>query len=320
MLLVDVAPTASKVAAGAKDAADKGVDAAAQELSILAQVFSKEQIAHYIFVGIRIAVLLLIIFVCWRIIRFALHRFMKKQTVRAGRGATREMTTMGHLFDSILSYTMLFFAIVGMMSIVGFDMRGLVASAGIAGVLVAFVSQSIIKDWVNGLFIILEHQHQVGEWVRIGTYEGEVLSVGIRSTVVRTWKNETIYIPNGSITQVVNLSKVPQRGVLDIGVGYEASNQKARAVLQEVCDRLNQECREALAEPIAILGIQDLGANAVVWRVAFTATDQGHFGVLRRLRAEMKDALDSAGISIPYPQLTVHHEGPLPAKENDDAH
>ncbi len=308
----------SGVVDGAKDAASAGADAAAEEIGMFAQYFTAERLMGYAGIGIRILVLIIVLIITWRVTRYMLRRVMARQQRRADAGGRAQLSTASHLMESILGYLMLFLGIIGVLSIFGFDMRGLVASAGVAGLIIAFVSQSIIKDWVSGLFIIIEHQHNVGDWVRIGNYEGEVLTVGMRSTVIRTWENETIYIPNGTIAEVINLSKAPQRGILDLSIAPDEDSAQVVTVLESVADSLNECNEDVIAEPISLLGIQRLERDAVVWRLTFTAHDQCHFRIMRELRREVKEALEQANIEMPYPLITLRDAAER--KEAEDAH
>lgn len=301
----DIAAKTDDVLEGAKEAASAGADAAAQEVGFFAQYFTGDRLMSYAGIGIRIVVLVIFLTITWRVLRYLLRGVMGRQKRRAGVGGRAQISTASHLMESILGYLMIFLGIIGVLSILGFDMRGLVASAGVAGLLIAFVSQSIIKDWVSGLFILVEHQHNVGDWVRIGGYEGEVVTVGMRSTVIRTWQNETIYIPNGTIAEVINLSKAPQRGVLDLSIAPDAPSAEVTTVLEAVAARMNERYKDVIAEEISVLGIERLERDAVIWRLTFTAHDQCHFAVMRDLRREVKDALAQANIEMPYPLITL---------------
>lgn len=303
---------------GAKDAATAGADAAAKEIGFFAQYVTPDRIMGYAGVGLRILVLVLILIISWRVSRYLLRRVMSRQARRAGAAGKAQLSTAGHLLESILGYLMLFLGIIGVLSIFGFDMRGLVASAGVAGLIIAFVSQSIVKDWVSGLFIIVEHQHTVGDWVRISGYEGEVLSVGMRSTVIRTWENETVYIPNGTIAEVVNLSKAPQRGTLDLSIAPDEDAQAVVAVLESVAANLNECYKDLLDEAITLLGIQRLERDAVVWQLTFTAHNQSHFRILRHLRLDAKEALEKANIEMPYPLMTLRDAAERKESKNAD--
>lgn len=259
----------------------------------------------YITGGIRILVLVLVLFVSWRVLRYLLRRVMGRQRARVGLQGRTQLNTAGHLMESLLGYMMVAFGVVGFLSIIGFDMRGLLASAGLAGVLIAFVSQSVIKDWVSGLFILMEHQQDVGDWVKIGAYEGEVRSVGMRTITLKTFNNEIIYIPNGTIAEVVNYSKLPSRDIIDIGLDYQADPQQVRAIFESRLAQFNTAHQGQIADPATLLGVVALADSAVVWRLTYTAYDRGHFALSRELREALWQDFTRAAISIPYPQIEL---------------
>lgn len=301
----------------AKVAADVGVKTAEKELSMFSRLISPEKLSSYLIGAIRVAVLIILLYVLWRICGYFIRRLMSKKTKHRNDETTRELTTAGHLLESILGYVMIFLGIMGVLSVFGFDMRGVVASAGVAGIMVAFISQSIIKDWINGLFILAERQYEVGQWVQLNEYRGEVIKVGMRSTTIRTWNNEIVYIPNGTIQVVVNLSKEPQRGILDLSVTYDTLNGEVEKVLHSLCSRMNVRYRHLLVEEINILGVQNLGNEGVIWRLTFTALDLEHVTILRDMRREVKEAFDLAGIKIPYPCITIYQGGGDIANETE---
>lgn len=289
----------------AKEAVDVGAQAAATQLHIMTEFFTPERLMAYIIGGIRFLVMVLFLFVTWRILRYLLRRVMRRQRAKAGAGARTQLYTAGHLLESVLGYVMVAFGIIGFLSIIGFDMRGLVASAGVAGVLIAFISQSVIKDWVSGLFILIERQHEVGDWVKIGHYEGEVKTVGMRTTVLHTYDNEVVFIPNGAISEVINYSKLPARGTIDLGLDYEADPKLVAAVFERTLAAFNRDHAAQLAEPAQVLGVVDLADSAVIWRLTYTAHDRAHFALSRKLRESLWQAFRAADIAIPYPQIEL---------------
>lgn len=302
----------------AKEAASAGADAAKDQLGIMAHFFTPDRLSLYLLNGIRILVLLVIVGLIWRVGGFLIRRLLRNKQRAASAAGGVQLSTAGHLIESVFNYFMLFIALVGVLGIIGVDIRGMVAGAGIAGVLIAFVSQSIIKDWVSGLFTLIERHYDVGDWVKLADFEGEVLSVGMRSTTIRTAYGETVFIPNGMVDAVVNYSKYPSVVLFDIPLPYECDNLTARQALTEACDRFNNEAEpgEDLYSPAALLGVNAFEASAVMWRISFTSTYLAHWVHTRQLRAILKEILDDRGIGIPYDQLVIHQEPAEPPEES----
>lgn len=105
---------------------------------------------------------------------------------------------------NIIIYAIILFIVLGLF---GADIRPILAGAGIIGLAVGFGAQSLVKDFVSGLFILVENQYGIGDKVKIGSFEGNVIRITMRSTVLRDEKGETYYISNGSIKNVINMSQ-----------------------------------------------------------------------------------------------------------------
>ncbi|MFM9413983.1 mechanosensitive ion channel family protein [Peptococcus simiae] len=291
----------------AKEAASAGADAAVDQLNFVAQFFTADRLGAYALNGIRIFILLLVVFVIWRIGRFFIRRIMRQQRRGASAAGGVQLTTAGHLIESIFNYFMIFISIMGILSIIGFDIRGLVASAGLAGVLIAFVSQSIIKDWVSGLFTLIERNYDVGDRILAAGHEGEVLSIGMRSTVLRTDYGETVYIPNGLIDVVVNFSKYPNIVFLDVPVSCNYRNAEVRAALEAVCETFNAyvQPNENLYSPAEVLDIAAFEPGRALWRLTFASGNLSHWTHGRQLRVMIKDEFDRRGLTLAYDQMVI---------------
>lgn len=115
--------------------------------------------------------------------------------------------TLGHIIVSIgniLIYAIILFMVVNLF---GVDIRPILAGAGVIGLAIGFGAQSLVKDFVSGLFILIENQYDIGDKVKIGKSEGNVIRITMRSTVLRDEEGKTYYISNGSIKNVINMSQ-----------------------------------------------------------------------------------------------------------------
>ena len=261
----------------------------------------------------RILVVLILTLVAYRVVRFLVDRMFRRQEARLDSEAARKMRTVATMSRNLTFYAFLFVAGIAILSILGFDMKGLAASAGVMGVMVAFISQSIIKDWICGIFIIVDHQYNVGDVVGLGGVVGRVRSVTIRTTIVETADGKVVYVPNGGIGEIVNYSRHPQLHALDVGVSYDADIDRVLGVLTGVAERLNERFADTLSQPITVQGVQELAASSVNYRLAFHCPAWEEFPVLRALNEECKRALDAAGIDIPYNTMTI-----VGGKEDND--
>ena len=115
--------------------------------------------------------------------------------------------TLGHVIMSvgnIVIYAVILFMVL---SLFGVDIRPILTGAGVIGLAIGFGSQALVKDFVSGLFVLLENQYGIGDKVKIGSFEGKVIRISMRSTVLRNEEGKTYYISNGSIKDVTNMSQ-----------------------------------------------------------------------------------------------------------------
>ena len=190
------------------------------------------------------------------------------------------------------------------------DLAPLIAGAGIGGLALGFGAQSIVKDFLSGLFMLIEDQYGVGDIVDVGSALGTVEKVSLRSTTIRDVKGTVWHVPNGAISRVGNFSQLWSRALLDVEVAYDTDLDLARDVIQSVGDSLWADKEwggDELMERPEIWGVQELGASAVALRLVVKTEPSKQWAVERELRLRLKVAFDEAGIEIPFPQQTVWH-------------
>ena len=217
----------------------------------------------------------------------------------------KRLDTLRKLFKSIVSYVLYFIAILTCLDMVGIKVTTILAGAGILSLAVAFGAQSIVQDLMSGLFIILQNQDAVGEYVKIGSTLGKVEEIGMKTTKISTYNGEIMVIPNGKISEVVNYSRRPQRANVDVGIAYEEDLDKAIHVLEKACQSVNAQYGPILDEQAHVLGVVELADSAVTVRLTFTALDWQQAVVERALRKQVKDTLDAQGVEIAYPKLQL---------------
>ena len=221
--------------------------------------------------------------------------------------SSQRTRTLGAVLRSIMS--MVIYGMAVMMSLGEFDVNlgPLIAGAGIVGVAIGFGAQSLVKDFLSGVFMLLEDQYGVGDVVDLGDMVGVVEEVNLRTTQVRDIRGTLWHIPNGEIRRVANLSQDWGQVVLDIEVAYDTDIKAAMAVIKEVADEVwRQQLPNAtiIVEP-TMAGVQRLGESSIAIRLMARTEPGEQFATARELRGRLKEALDEAGIEIPFPQRTV---------------
>ena len=212
--------------------------------------------------------------------------------------------TIGSVLRSVA--TLVVFTVAGAMVLaeLGFDLGPVVASAGIVGVAVGFGAQNLIKDFLNGMFMILEDQYGVGDVIDAGEATGTVEAVGLRVTRLRDVAGTVWHIRNGEIVRVGNKSQGWARALVDLPVSLEADIPRVRDVVQAAADELtaDEDWKDKLLEPPEVWGLEDLGSAGLVIRLVVKTAPLEQWGVARELRQRVKAAFDREGIHIAVPQ------------------
>lgn len=214
----------------------------------------------------------------------------------------KKANTIGALLKSIVRYSVYFIGITTMLSSLFGNISWAFASVG--GVAVGLGAQNFVKDLINGLFILVEDQFAVGDFVTIQNSQGIVEAIGLRTTELRDFSGDVHIIPNGMIQLVTNHSKGNMRVLVDIEVAYEEDIENAISIINGVCKNYNEK-NENITTPTKVLGVMSLNPSGVTIRVVGEAKPMTQWEAERELRKEIKVKLDKAGIEIPYPKTQI---------------
>ncbi|WP_082234335.1 mechanosensitive ion channel family protein [Halobacillus massiliensis] len=233
----------------------------------------------------------------------ALTKMGKQRKLSEGRTKTLEKLSV-----NIFSYALIFIAIIMILGAININIGPLLAGAGIIGLAIGFGAQGLVSDIVTGFFILLERQVEVDDYVTTAGYDGIVEEVGIRTTKIRSFDGTLNYVPNRYIEGVSNHSRGNMQALVDIGIAYDENIDEAMVVLKGVADQFRTDPR--FVEGPDVLGVQSLGESDVVIRILGKTKNMEQWGVERDLRKALKEALEKAGIEIPYPhQVFVSKTG-----------
>jgi moderate conductance mechanosensitive channel len=231
------------------------------------------------------------------------------QSLDPARAAMRT-ETLGNVLRSVASlviWTVAVFVAVGSLRTIALELGPLIAGAGIVGVALGFGSQSLVKDFLTGIFMLLEDQYGVGDIVDVGPATGVVEGITLRTTRLRDVEGVLWHVPNGEITRVGNLSQQWSRSLLDIPVAYSTDIDQAIDIIKRTADVLwkDPEWRGLVLEEPDVWGIEEFADSAIVIRVVLKVVPAQQWAVSRELRMRIKAAFDDAGIEIPFAQRTV---------------
>jgi small-conductance mechanosensitive channel len=269
---------------------------------------------------IRVVVIFVVAWIAVRIARVLVNRFVEHTTggvqkiASLGSGIafvdTHPMSeirrvqrarTVGAVLRSIVSILIWSIAVLTALDELGVNLAPLIAGAGIAGIALGFGAQSLVKDFVTGLFMLLEDQYGVGDVIDTGVATGTVEGVSLRTTRLRDVDGIVWHVPNGAIVRIGNKSQQWSRALVDVAIGYDADVTAATTVIRETALAVWRDpefSTAILSEPL-VLGVEALAPGQVIVRVTLRTRAQEQFGVERALRERIKAALDDAGIPAP---------------------
>jgi small conductance mechanosensitive channel len=233
--------------------------------------------------------------------------------------AAARAETLGVVLRSVASFVIWMIAFTTILGELGISLGPLIAGAGLAGVALGFGAQSLVKDFLAGIFILVEDQYGVGDIVDVGDATGTVEAVSLRTTRIRDVNGTVWHVPNGQILRVANKSQQWARALLDLAVAHGSDLALAERVIKETADGVWRDpawAGQVLEEP-EVWGVEDLGPGGITIRLVVKTLPARQFAVLRELRGRLKVALDEAGIELPStPGSVVAADAPrrAPAK------
>lgn len=223
--------------------------------------------------------------------------------LRPGNNERRKQRalTMGSLLKSISTGLILAVVIVMVLAQLSVNIAPIIASAGIIGVAFGFGAQNLVKDFLAGIFMILEDQYGVGDVVDLGEATGVVEAVGLRVTRLRDVNGTVWYVRNGEVLRVGNQSQNWARTVLDITVGYEADLDQVQTILQEEATAMFEDAKfhDVIIEAPEVWGVERFDKDGAVVRVVLKTAPLEQWQVARAMRQRIKSRFDTAGIRIP---------------------
>ncbi|HZH29082.1 MAG TPA: mechanosensitive ion channel domain-containing protein [Azospirillaceae bacterium] len=251
--------------------------------------------------------------VVWEVVSGLIERYLSGST-RDGRRVERSarMRTLLPLVRNALMIVLVTFASLIVLSELGVNIAPLLAGAGVIGLAIGFGSQTLVKDVITGLFILIEDTIAVGDVVDVGGgHSGVVEALSIRAIRLRDVRGGVHTIPFSEVRTVLNMTKEFSYAVIDASVDYGSDIDRVAEVLKGVGNELQSDPAFAgsVVEPIEILGIDRFEESAVVVRGRIKTRPGKQWAVGREFNRRMKQAFDAVGISIPFPQRTVHVKG-----------
>ncbi|MDR1651694.1 MAG: mechanosensitive ion channel family protein [Synergistaceae bacterium] len=190
-----------------------------------------------------------------------------------------------------------------------FDPRPFLAGIGVVGLGLTLAAQNILRDFINGLFIVFEDQFNVGESVSIGSYSGTVESFSMRVTRLRRFDGSLVIIPNGSISVIQNSTKDFSKANVEVGVAYDSNIRDVMEILKECAEKASECLPGVVVDDPEVYGVVAFRDNDVMLRVLTKTYPGEQWKFERQLRTIILERFSEEGIDIPFPQVVVHPSG-----------
>ncbi len=232
----------------------------------------------------------------------------KGMTSVRGRSLTQGMraqqiNTLAGVINSIGTFVILFVALLEVLKYIGLDLAPLLASAGIAGLAIGFGAQTLVKDFINGFFVLLEDQYNIGDKVQLAGVKGTVEDMTLRRTVLRDDDGTVHIIPNSQLLIVSNMTRDWAQLTLKVSVAYSESTDKVVNILEQIGNEIRHDPNfaEDIVADIQVPGIDRIGNGEAEYLVIIKTRPNKQYPVSREMRRRIKEAFEKNGIKAGAP-------------------
>lgn len=274
--------------------------------------FNPEVLSHNIFVVVAFRVLFLVIFI--QIIN-TVFKFLENKTASKIKNVKQEKQfhTLMATLRSIVNIVISVLFVLEILPKFGIDIRPVLTAAGVLGVAVGFGSKQLVEDIISGIFLIIQGEILVGDYVEIDGNAGTVENLNLKRVAIRDVEGKVYYIRNGMINMVINHTRDFAYAVNSIGVAYKEDIDR---VINVITNDVNEELRNGIyskdiLDNIEMLGVESFGDSAIELKFRVKTKTLKHWAVKRELNRIIKNQFDKHEIEIPFPQRVLHIEKEL---------
>jgi moderate conductance mechanosensitive channel len=272
-------------------------------------------------VGLRVVLVAVIALVAFLVARTAINvgvrHLIDRSAAQAGgelippAELERRVTTIGRLLVRVAGGVLGVIATLMILNLFGIDIGPAVAGLGVVGIAVGFGAQALVRDWLAGIFIVLENQYSQGDVVRIAGVDGVVEDFSLRRTVLRDLDGTVHSVPNGQITVASNMTRLWARVNLDVGVAYDTDIDRAVDIINRVGAELHGDAEwgARMLEAPTVVRVNSLADSAVTLKVLGQVKAAEQWAVAGELRKRILAAFGREGIEIPYPHQVIVTRG-----------
>ena len=236
-----------------------------------------------------------------RIIKFVIDKVSKNKYV------DKKKKTIISLIKNILKYLVYIFVILSILSVYGVDTSGIIASLGVAGLVIGLALQDIIADFVAGIFILFDDQYIIGDVVEINGFKGEVIGFGLMSTKIKNANGDVLILSNSSFKEVINYSRTNNNLVITLDVAYDTDIDKLEKILKSLEDDVKK--MENVVGEYKLLGINEFSSSSIKYLVCIECKANCQYQIKRDYFKLVKSVFDKNKIEIPYNKLDINVMG-----------
>lgn len=262
--------------------------------------------------GARVIIIVLVIFIgmriLGRILEPAIRRMVTQQMVDQPETEVEErIETLTHVIYRTAWVVAVVAGLITVLPEFGINASALLAGAGLVGLAVGFGAQSLVKDIIGGIFILVENQFGKGDIVELNGMIGQVEDISLRRTVIRDLDGTVHSIPNGVPETTSNLTQTFSRLNMQLGVSYSEDLDHVYEVINRTGREMAEDpvWRDKILSPPSVLGLDEFGDSAITIRVLGDTIALEQWAISREFRKRIKKAFDDEGIEIPYPHRTL---------------
>jgi len=262
--------------------------------------------------ALQIALIVVIVLIIMAIAKRLINRMVATKLHRIREESPEELEkrqkTISAVMIQVVSFVVWLIAFVMILSVFGINIGPLIAAIGVVGLALGFAAQNIIRDYLNGVFIVMEDWFRIDEVVTIAGTTGLVVDLNLRRTTLRDLNGTMHVIPNSKVDMASNMAREWARINLNIGIAYKESINDVWALLDKICAELKEDLEwgpKMLTTP-AVVRVDNLGDSAVELKILGDTKPGQQAGLMGELRKRIKNRFDEEGIEIPWPHSLVY--------------
>ncbi len=227
--------------------------------------------------------------------------------ISKSRFADKKKVTIISLIRNIIKYIIMIFIVLAILNVYGVDTSGVIASLGVAGVIIGLAFQDIVSDLLAGMFILFDNQFALGDIVTIDGFKGEVIGLGLMSTKIKSATGDVKILPNSSFRTVINHSMNDTTLFINVDVSYDTNIELLEKVLKEMEEDTLKI--KGVTGDYQLLGINEFSTSSIKYLVSFKAKYNLQLQAKRDFNMLIKKYFEKHHIEIPYSKVDVYIRG-----------